>query len=78
MELVELTVRKYANEGEAFDPEAWENTVGDTYDFRCGLGILPDGIRLTGAQVAKDGSYADLVLEMPMMVAALIPTGLLS
>jgi hypothetical protein len=77
-ELAELTIRQFAGEGEEFGPDAFDTNVGHVMKFKTALGILRGGILLASAEVADDGSYVDLVFEIPSNVAALLSTGLLS
>ena len=75
---VQIQMRQRADDCERFSATAFQDQIGTTVNLKTSVGLLADCALILDAEVAKDGSYVDLVFEFPYTVAALIWSGLVS
>lgn len=76
MATVEISVRQFAQD-EPFASNAFAHLVGKKLKLRTSLGIVREGMQLNAADVSEDGAYADLILEAPYALMALVTSGLI-
>lgn len=78
-DVTQIMFRQYAREGvERFDQGAFASSVGKRANLKASVGVIRNCLLLVGAEVGDDGSYVDLIYELPANVAALLMTGLIS